>query len=271
MRPETIEVTAQRLQRLGYDCVEILYEPSVYQQGAAVKRILDRYGIECWAGIGLMQGERDLLHDDPFLRRGAVAYLAETIDFVAEAGGTVVTVIPSALNKLVPRAGPSSEWDWAVESLQIAQQHARDRGVTIGIEAISRFETYFINRADQALALAADVGFGCGVVLDTFHLNVEEADWEQAILTAAPRLVSVHVGDNNRHAPGSGSFDWGRLFEVLDRAGYDGCICVEFDPPTNRTPVGTPIESGSVPDAVYDTMAQASASFLRPLIERCTG
>ena len=113
------------------------------------------------------------------------------------------------------------------------------QGVRMGIEPINRFETYFINRGDQALALADAVGAPhLGVVLDAFHINIEEADPLGAIRQAGPRLVDFHVADNNRKPPGEGALDWARLIDTLREIGYDGYLSSEFVLPMDRTPLG---------------------------------
>ena len=80
----------------------------------------------------------------------------------------------------------------------------------MGLEPLNRFETYFLNRCEQALALADAVGGDCGVCLDAFHMNIEEADLLGAIRAAGDKLVDFHVADNNRMPPGHGRAGLGR-------------------------------------------------------------
>ena len=85
----------------------------------------------------------------------------------------------------------------------------------IGLEPLNRFETYFLNRCEQALALADAVGGDCGVALDAFHMNIEESDLLAAIRAAGDRLVDFHVADNNRMPPGHGALDWDAIVAEL--------------------------------------------------------
>ena len=126
-----------------------------------------------------------------------------------------MTVVPSTVGKVVPMASPEQEWEWAVQGLQECQEHAERVGVRMGLEPLNRFETYFLNRADQAVALAEEVGGDCGVTLDIFHMNIEEADWAQAIRDTGDHLVDFHVADNNRMPPGQGAIDWEALVREL--------------------------------------------------------
>ena len=89
--------------------------------------------------------------------------------------------------------------------------HGKKKGVKIAVEPLNRFETYFFNRAAQALALADAVSPECGVCLDAFHLNIEEEDMYDAIRLAGKRLFDFHVADNNRFAAGLGQLDWKKI------------------------------------------------------------
>jgi D-psicose/D-tagatose/L-ribulose 3-epimerase len=162
MRPEPIDVTVKRLGRSGYDGIEISGEPALYDT-KQVRSLLEENGLECWGAVTLMVGGRDLLHEDKYVRVGSVQYVKDTIDMIKELGGKILTVVPSTVGKVTPMGSPEDEWQWAVESLKECQAHAEKQGVRLGLEPLNRFETYFLNRCDQALALAEDVGGDCGV------------------------------------------------------------------------------------------------------------
>ncbi|MDP9136276.1 MAG: sugar phosphate isomerase/epimerase, partial [Actinomycetota bacterium] len=210
MRPEPIETTITRLGRSGYDGIEISGEPAVYDLDA-VKRQLSDNGIECWGSVTLMTGGRDLVHEDHYVRLASVQYVKDCLSLVSDLGGKILTIVPSTVGKIVPMASPEEEWEWAVNGLKECQAHAEQVGVRIGLEPLNRFETYFLNRADQAVQLAKDVGGNCGVSLDIFHMNIEEADWAQAIRDTGEHLVDFHVADNNRLPCGQGAIDWDQL------------------------------------------------------------
>jgi sugar phosphate isomerase/epimerase len=165
-----------------------------------------------------------------------VQYIKDCISMVEALGGQEMSVVPGSVGQIAPEATPEEEWGWAVASLQECNEHAERCGVRIGIEPINRFETFFINRAEQAVALAEAVGPTCGVCLDSFHLALEERDLHAAIRLAGDRLVDFHIGENNRHAPGLGALDWPAIVSTLREIGYDGPLSVEFCPPFDRTP-----------------------------------
>lgn len=235
MKAEPIEVTVARLARYGYLSLEIQGEPGRYDTGA-VRTLLDAHGVRCWGSVTLMLDERNLLAKDEEQRVCSVQYVKDCITMVAELGGEVISVVPGTVGKLVPDSTPDKEWAWCVQALKECYDYGLRCGVKIGVEPINRFETYFINRGAQAMALAEAVGPECGVCLDIFHMNVEEDDPLAAIRTCSSRLVNFHVADNNRMACGMGSLDWPAIVGTLREVGYDGALSVEFCPPLDRTP-----------------------------------
>lgn len=235
MRAEPIEVTIRRLAKYGYESIEISGEPDVYDT-KEVRRLLDENGLRCWGSVSLMFEGRDLIHADEAVRANTVQYLNDCITMVKELDGHEMTIVPSEVGKVKAMASPEEEWQWAVDGLKEVYDHSEREGVRIALEPLNRFETNFLNRADQAVLLAEAVGPNCGVCIDVFHLNIEEADMFEAIRTAGPRLVDFHVADNNRMAPGQGDVDWDRVVSTLKDVGYDGALTVEFVAPLDRTP-----------------------------------
>lgn len=235
MRAEPIEVTVARLARCGYDAIEISGEPERYDT-ADVRRLLKDHGLRCWGSVTLMLAERDLLAADEAQRAASVDYVEKCITMVKELGGEEITIVPSTVGKVKPQAPPHEEWRWAIASLQQCYAHGQREGVKLALEPLNRFETYFLNRHDQALLLAEAVGPDCGICLDVFHMNIEERDMYEAIRASEGRLVDFHVADNNRMACGQGHCDWARIIGTLKEIGYDGALTVEFVAPLDRTP-----------------------------------
>jgi sugar phosphate isomerase/epimerase len=237
MRVEPLDRTCERLAQCGYESIEIMGEPEQYADRESVHATLQRHGIRCWGSVTLMLEDRDLLHPDDVKRAASVQYVKDCIDLVADLGGGEITIVPGLVGKTKPTAPAEQEWGWAVAGLRDVYEHAGPKKVRMALEPLNRFETYFLNRADQAVALAEEVGPNCGVCLDAFHLNIEEADLFAAIRKTGSRIADFHVADNNRMAPGQGALDWRRIIETLRAAGYDGAITVEFVAPVDRTPV----------------------------------
>lgn len=243
MRAEPIEVTIRRLAKYGYESIEISGEPEIYDP-KEVRRLLAENGLRCWGAVTLMLGERCLPAKDEGQRARSIQYVKDVVTMVKEMDGEVVTIVPGTVGKIVPDGTPEEEWQWAVDALKEIYAHAQKEGIRLAIEPLNRFETYFINRAAQALALAEAVGPACGVCLDTFHLNIEEADPYQAILEVGDRLVDFHVADTNRMPAGYGHWDWLKVIGTLQTIGYDGALTTEFVAPIDRTP------ANPYPDAI---------------------
>ncbi|WP_304237168.1 sugar phosphate isomerase/epimerase [Jiulongibacter sediminis] len=286
MRAETIEDTVNRIAKMGYHSLEIQGSPELYDT-KKVKKLLDDAGLTCWGSVTLMLEQRNLLAKDKKQRADSVQYVKDVVRMVSELDGKMVSVVPGTVGKIIPDGRPEEEWEWAVEGMQQIYEYATGNGILIGIEPINRFETYFINRGDQALALAKATGENCGVCLDTFHMNIEETDPLAAIRRAKGRLVGFHVADNNRMAPGMGTIDWKATVETLHEIGYDDVLSVEFSPPLDRTPanpypnsidespVGLSKEqkkfledhgSSAVTEEFYSMLTQKSIDTLRPYL-----
>ncbi|KAI1026783.1 hypothetical protein LB505_000912 [Fusarium chuoi] len=289
MRPEPLEQTLERLVRLGYTSIELAGEPDQFPI-TSTRDLLQKYNIKCWGTVTVMHGKRNLLASDPQQRRDTIEYMKQVVNMSAELGGQITTVVPGTVGTIVPSSAPENEWRWAVEGLREVAAFAQQMGIKIGLEPLNRFETYFLNRSNQALALADEVGYGVGIAFDPFHLALEERDLIAAIHACKSRIIDFHVGDNNRLAPGDGSFDWPRIMEALAEAGYDGGLAVEFMPAIDRTPVGdygkAQLETGEVyvaPDQLqfiidhgsgllsetyYTELLRRSAETLAPYVEK---
>ncbi len=287
MRAEPIEVTIRRLAKYGYESIEISGEPEQYDT-KEVRRLLNEYGLRCWGSVTLMLEERNLVATDEAHRAASVQYVKDCVTMVKELDGYEMTIVPATVGKIKPDSTPENEWQWAVESMQQIYEHSQEAGVRLAVEAINRFETYFIYNGAQALALAEATGPDCGVCLDAFHINIEEADPHETIRKVGSRLVDFHVADTNRMACGQGHWDWAKLVGTLREIGYDGALTVEFVAPVDRTPANpypNALEtefvdiseeqlkfiedhgSSTLSEEFYDWLVEETAKTLLPLIK----
>lgn len=287
MRAEPLEVTVRRLAKYGYESIEISGEPEKYDV-KAVRQLLKENGLRCWGAVTLMFPGLNLPSKDEAIRAKTVEYVKDCITMVKELDGHEITIVPGTVGKVSADSTPENEWQWAVEGMKEIYAHGQQAGVRLAIEPLNRFETYFISRGDQALALAEAVGPDCGVCLDAFHLNIEEANMYDAIRRAGSRLVDFHVADNNRLACGMGALDWPKIVSTLRGVGYDGALTVEFVAPIDRTPANpfpdaietNPINispeqlkfiedhgSSLLSESFYDSLVERCAQTLLPLIK----
>ena len=286
MRPEPIRRTIERMQQTGVEGLEVAGELDRLN-AAEVRALLKEHGRRCWGAVALTLGERNLAARSMAQREQTVDHMKRVATFAKECGGEILTLVPATVGKLVADATPAEEWAWIVEGVKEVHAHAEKEGICIAIEPINRFETYLINRVDQALALADAVAPSCGVCLDLFHMNIEEADLHAAIRLARGRIHDVHVADSNRLAPGQGMLDFTAIVKTIREAGYAGALTLEFAAPIDRTPASpygdqvetdptgvTPeqlkfiIDHGSnlLSDTFYTGLYTQSMKVLRPLL-----
>jgi sugar phosphate isomerase/epimerase len=287
MRAEPIEVTIRRLAKYGYESIEIGGEPDKYDT-REVRGLLQENNLRCWGAISLMFTGLDLIQADTAGRANTVQYLKDCVTMVKELDGEIMSIVPSEVGKVSAQADPDTEWNWAVEGLREVYAHGQKEGIRIAVEPLNRFETNFLNRHDQAMLLAKAIGPECGVCLDAFHMNMEEANFRQALLDTGDMLFDFHVADNNRMACGQGALNWRDIVGTLKEIGYDGALTVEFVAPLDRTPANPYKDatasaeaelteeqlkfiedhgSGVLSEEFYSWLVETTANTLLPLIK----
>jgi D-psicose/D-tagatose/L-ribulose 3-epimerase len=212
---------------LGYDFIEIpLLDPGSID-ARMTRRLLEEYELDATCSLGL-GFETDISSPDPEIVKRGERLLSTALAATREMGATYLGgVIQSAMGKYVAPATAEGRRN-SVEVLRRLADAAKPSGITLGIEAVNRYESNFVNTADEALALVDEIGAGNVVVhLDTYHMNIEEGDVAGPVLKAADRLGYLHVGESHRGYLGSGSIDFERFFRALVHVDYDGPIAFE--------------------------------------------
>ena len=167
-------------------------------------------------------------------RRDALENMRTQLSVIAELGGTAA-MTPAAYGmfsrRLPPFEPPRDEaGDRAVllDALGDLGEHAQRAGVRILLEPLNRYEDHMVNRLEQAVELAEATGLdSVGVVADSYHMNIEEADPQGSLVAAAHRLHHVQVSDSNRLEPGAGHLDWTAFVAALSSIGYTGDLAAE--------------------------------------------
>jgi sugar phosphate isomerase/epimerase len=227
---EDLAVSVDRVARFGYDAIEIVGEPEQIDAKRVAKLTQDA-GIGVSSICSIYTAERDLIHPDPDARKTAIQYVKDLVDFAATMECPTVVVHPTANMKIKALADPAQEWQWAVESIRTAGEYAAPRGVSFSLECWNRFESYFLNRLEQARRLWAETGLSNGGVQgDTFHMNIEEASLADAYRDSAGVLQHVHFADSDRTAPGGAHIDFVPIVDALVEIGYDKYISFELLP-----------------------------------------
>jgi D-psicose/D-tagatose/L-ribulose 3-epimerase len=225
---ESILPVLERLKGMGYDGVEVpMFELDEKFYADWSKR-LDQLALR--RTVVTVRTEADNpISADASIRAAGVAANKRALDCCQALGAeTVCGPFHSALG-VFSGAGPTTdEWKWGVDSMRQAAEHAEKTKVTLAVEALNRFECYFLNCAADAARFVAEVKHPrCRMMYDTFHSNIEEKNIGEAVHAAAPYLAHVHISENDRSTPGKGNVRWAENFDALAASGYDGWMVVE--------------------------------------------
>lgn len=220
---------------MGYDLIEVCIEDPAVVSAEALKKASERTGLPV-SICGAFGPDRDVAHEDPQKRRQGIDYLKLCVD-IAQAVGSPHVAGPmySATGKarLLPPAERQQQRQWAADSLREVAHYASERGVTLAIEPLNRFETDLVNTVEQGLELCELIGRdNVGLMLDTFHMNIEEKNIGTAITAAGDKVFHFQVSENDRGTPGSGHVPWSETFDALKTINYQGSIVVESFLPT---------------------------------------
>lgn len=217
---------------IGYDVLEFQAQPLLEMSDEklkSLKALADEVGIELTYSLGL-DPAYDVSSPDEAVRLGGVDYLKRIVEQIGKMDGKLLSGVsyagwgtpPYILNDKRPLLENS------LKSMREIIKTAEDNGVTYCVEAVNRFEGCLINTAQEALDYAAQVDSkNIGVLLDTYHMNIEENKIGDAIRLVGDKLTSFHTGENNRTAPGRGHLDWDEIFGALAEIGYKNRIVCE--------------------------------------------
>jgi D-psicose/D-tagatose/L-ribulose 3-epimerase len=212
----------------GFDGVEVpLFVPAEVAV-EDIRRGLRENRLECTC-CSILTGGMNVISDDPDVRRKTQAHLRECIKIARELGAELIAgPLYSPVGYLPGRRRNENEWKWAVECYQAIGDTLDSYGVTIALEPLNRFETYFLNTTADAIRLCDEIGQQrVGILFDTFHANIEEKDVAAALRLAAPHLKHVHTCENDRGIPGTGHVDWPGVFRALSDIDYDDYLTIE--------------------------------------------
>ena len=211
----------------GYDYIELmLFHPA----GINIDRtrgLLAEFGLGVTSSLGL-GWDNDISSEDSAVAARGEALLNDVIAANAGLGSKyLVGVIYSALGKYARPATPRGRAN-CIATLQRLARRAADDGITLGLEVVNRYETNLFNTAVQALEIVQEIGApNLGVHLDTYHMNIEEDDFDEPVRRCGDKLVYVHIGESHRGYLGSGNVDFSTFFRALVDCGYAGPIAFE--------------------------------------------
>ncbi len=260
---------APKIKGFGADHIEIPVDDPETLDFKECARILEGEGFESVSCCAAMSPERDLIDADPKVRKTGMEYVKATADGLAVLGGkNLVGPFYSAVGRTWSQSAAerASDLDILVPELRELSEHAAARKVMLGVEPINRFETSFVNTAEQVVELVDRVNHpACGVMLDTFHMNIEENSLGDAIRLVGKRLIQVHANENNRGTPGAGHVPWDEVAKALREVAFDGVLVIEsFTSEVKSIARAAAIWRPLAPS--QDALARDGVKFLRKLL-----
>jgi 5-keto-L-gluconate epimerase len=249
------EANVSKIASWGYEGIELaVRDPNLVDEDM-LRNVTSSQRLRVSAiGTGQAWGEEGLSFTNPDIkvRTAAIMRIKQQIH-LAQRLNTLVII---GLIRGVTPAGQtkSQSIQYLKEGLRECAEEAEGRGVRLALEPLNRYETDLIHTAAEALELIHQIGSpSLGLLLDTFHMNIEETNIEICIRRCSEHIVHFHVADSNRWYPGAGHLDFHSIIQTLNSTGYQGWISGEFLP---------------APDA--DTAAQRSIQHLRKIMDEIT-
>ena len=227
---EVIAELAPRVAGLGFDLIELpVEETGAWDPGRAAELLA---GVGLGAGVCcVMPSGRDLAVADSEVVSSTRDYLSHCVAVADRVGSSVVAgPMYAAVGRLwrMDEGERRATIARVAEGLRPVAELAAERDVMLAVEPLNRYETSLINTVEQGMRLVEEVDHpACGLLLDTFHMNIEEKSPSGAARSAAGRIAHVHACGTDRGAPGADSFDWPDFLAALADAGYDGPLCIE--------------------------------------------
>lgn len=218
----------KKVKELGCDVVEMpIFNPEEFPS-ESVKKELEKYNLEACVCYGC-EIDSDIASLDHKVRQKGIERFKQAIDHTNTLGAKKIGgVVYKAGGIFTGLAPTQAEWNHSANSMRIIARYANQFNISICVEQINRYETYFINTTEDALKYCLDVGEpNIRVLLDTHHLILEELNIYDAIIMAGKRLGHFHTSENNRGIPGTGQVDWLSVYRALKNINYSGWLVIE--------------------------------------------
>lgn len=218
--------------RLGFDILEISCAPLPNlsdEQLLNLKNMAEEHGVTLTAGYG-PTAEQNLSSTDPTVVKNAKTFFTDILKRlekmnIRSIGGGLNSYWPVDFSKPIDK---KSDWEIGVGNVRDVAKIAQDCGVDYCLECLNRYEGYLINTAAEGVAFCQEVGLpNVKLLLDTFHMNIEEDSFYEAIITAGKYLRRLHTGEANRRLPGKGRLPWMEIGNALRDISFDGDVVME--------------------------------------------
>jgi len=266
-----------KVSNLGFDVLEVatahLLEMPRYKLDELKEAAQDK-GMEITYCVGFPRN-KDMASEDTAIRKSGIEYAKRTLETIHYMGGMIFGGInysswPGVFDKGI--TDKRSIVERSINSMRKVIKTAEDYGITYCVEVVNRFEQLLINTAAEGIAFCEEVGSpNIKLLLDVFHMNIEEDSMEDAILTAGDRLGHLHIGETNRKTPGKGRMPWDEIMRALKKINYQGRIVMEPFVMMGGE-VGRDIKvwrdlSNGADEAQLDADAKAALEFIRKKVK----
>lgn len=224
----------EQVKKIGLDILEVAPAPLLaltkFQRDeiAAAAKAND---IELTFSVGL-SANQDLASEDEEIRKNGIKFTTDTFQIMSEMGGKTYSGVDiAAWNKIFMEGitDKSATWERSISAVKEIMQVAEDKGITFAVEVVNRYESSLVNTAEEAVKYVDEVGSpNCKILLDTYHMNIEEDSFAGAIKLVGNRLGHFHVGESNRRPPcENGKMPWNEITNALKEIDYQGAIVME--------------------------------------------
>jgi D-psicose/D-tagatose/L-ribulose 3-epimerase len=214
----------------GFDSIEIAIEETFHVNPSSLKKALDDNGMVCGSTCTALGPERDF-RGTARQQQNAMDYMKGLVDIMAEINSPVLI---GPLYSSVGRAEATEDheyerqWEAVVKNIKQLAEYASQRNLKLAIEPLNRYETDFINTCEQLMKLLDDVeNEAAGILLDTYHMNIEEKNSEATIRLAGKRLYHFHACGCDRGTPGNDHINWNSIVHALNDINYDSSVVIE--------------------------------------------
>lgn len=268
----------ERVSKLGFDILEVCtasFIDASKAQRSEIRKAAEDAGIDLTFCLGTAP-EYDMSSPDATVRKNGIEYAKRTVEMIAEMGGKTygginyacwpVKTLPASLKE------KRDYVDRSLDSLSGVLKTAEDCGVNYCFEIVNRFEQFLLNTAAEGVEFCKALGSpNAKLLLDTFHMNIEEDSFAEAIKTAGNYLGHFHIGEANRKTPGTGRMPWYEICKALSEIDYQGAVVMEpFVTPGGQ--VGEDIRvwrdlSGNADEAAMDEKAAKACRFMKAILE----
>ena len=261
-----------KVKNLGFDQLEVNGGTLVYWKEAQRKALVEEarnQGILLSYGLG-MTADHDVSSPNEGIRLNGIQFMKDMIKMIGRMGGGMIGGSTyCSWPKQLPKGDSKKAYqEQSLKSMKELVKVAEDNGVILNLEVLNRFEQFLFNTCEEILPFVKEIGSpNCGILLDTFHMNIEEDSLPDAIRLAGSHLNALHIGETNRKPVGMGRLPWNEIRTALDDIGFDGPLVEEpFVLPGGQVGQDISVWRKVIENPDLDQLAADSAVFARRVL-----